>query len=411
MGDPEYGSKLLNRQHYPALWQQAVSLKEQGIRRLVVRGSPGIGKSWWLFVVLREAARLCLTVVLQHAKLDSRFLFNGSTVLEGDRKQQPSSRRSCSSRDTLYLVDGEQPTLARAWTIAAVSPLREHYWSYHKEPGTRVLFMPVWSEEELLEAQRLVYPHLEEELVKQLYEKWGGSARYCLQWATDKAAQLELQQALDETDLGACVKAVGNLDSASAASNRILHFSVSDDYASATVVFASRYAERLLMNSLLKRGRAQLRQELASRLGERAYASFVGAAFEEIFHNMMETGCELMCRDLEAEDAAPQLLQFGACQTHIFLDKEDVSRVQTAHYFIPVGKTFEAVDSILQPDSVFQVTTAADHKVSGKGLENALQLLPEKDSYKLYFVVPDHRFESFKKQQVKTTLGHGRQSC
>ena len=314
------------------------------------------------------------------------------------------------SKQTLYLVDGEQPTLARAWTIAAVSPLREHYWSYHKEPGTRVLFMPVWSEEELLEARRLVYPHLEEELVKQLYEKWGGSARYCLQWATDKAAQLELQQALDDTDLGACVKAVGNLESASAASNRILHFSVSDDYASATVVFASRYAERLLMNSLLKRGRAQLRQELASRLGERAYASFVGAAFEEIFHNMMETGCELMCRDLEAEDAAPHLLQFGACQTHIFLDKEDVSHVQTANYFIPVGKTFEAVDSILQPDSVFQVTTAADHKVSGKGLENALQLLPEKDSYKLYFVVPDHCFESFKKRAGQDHAGHGRQT-
>ena len=127
LGDPEYGSKLLKRQHYPALWQQAVTLKEQGIRRLVVRGSPGIGKSWWLFVVLREAARLRLTVVLQHAKLDSRFLFNGNTVLEGDCKH--AFKQELRSRDTLYLVDGEQPTLARAWTIAAVSPLREHYWS------------------------------------------------------------------------------------------------------------------------------------------------------------------------------------------------------------------------------------------------------------------------------------------
>lgn len=69
MGDPPYGSKLLHRQHCAALWQQAVSFEQEGVRAFMVRGTPGIGKSRWLFVVLWETAQRGWTVVLQHAKL------------------------------------------------------------------------------------------------------------------------------------------------------------------------------------------------------------------------------------------------------------------------------------------------------------------------------------------------------
>lgn len=124
--------------------------------------------------------------------------------------------------------------------------------------------------------------------------------------------------------MGACITAVGNVESASAASSRILHFSVNGDYF-AEVVFASRYAERLLMNVLLKRQRAQLMQERASWLGELAYASFVGAAFEKMFHNMMkmESGWNLEGRDRETKDAKPFMQHFKKCviHHHMFLDK------------------------------------------------------------------------------------------
>lgn len=248
------------------------------------------------------------------------------------------------SRDILYLVDGESPTLVAAWTIAVVSPERRHYWSYHKEPGVKIRYMPVWSEEELLDAQKGMYTHLEEELVKTLYEKWGGSALYCMQWAKNT-------------------------------SSRICHFSVSDDYSSAEVVFASRYVERLVMSAFMRRRPTELKQELASWMGEEARASFVDAAFEEIFHKAMEGGCRLECRDLETKDAEPFTQHFKKCVTHMFLDKADVSGNEAANYFIPTSRTFTTVDAILQPDLLFQVTIAPNHDVLDMGLETGLQLL------------------------------------
>ena len=242
MGDSNHGSKIFYRQHYAALWQQAVSFQQEGSQGLVIRGTPGIGKSRWLYVVLWEAAQRGWTVVLQHALRKSRFLFKGSTVQVGDSTN--AFQEELQARETLYLVDGESPTLVAAWTIA-VSFDTKHYWAYHKEPRVEIRYMPVWSEGELLDAQKSMYPHLEEELVKALYQKWGGSARYCLQWAEHDQRQMDLQWAANTADLGACIKAMGMLESASAPTDCIFHFDVSDDYSSAAVVLASRHARLL----------------------------------------------------------------------------------------------------------------------------------------------------------------------
>ena len=61
------------------------------------------------------------------------------------------------------------------------------------------------------------------------------------------------------------------------------------------------------------------------------------------------------------------------------------------------------MDSILKPSAVFQFTTAQTHRVLGRGLENTLQMLPKCDVNKLYFVVPEHHFDSFRKQEITGT--------
>ncbi len=51
------------------------------------------------------------------------------------------------------------------------------------------------------------------------------------------------------------------------------------------------------------------------------------------------------------------------------------------------------------------MTTAESQKILDTALDAALQLLPESTEYKLFFVVPERRFNSFKKQQVTSTRG------
>lgn len=52
--------------------------------------------------------------------------------------------------------------------VAVASPEIKHYWEYHKELQVITRYMPVWSKEELPEAHKRVYTHLEEQLVKTL---------------------------------------------------------------------------------------------------------------------------------------------------------------------------------------------------------------------------------------------------
>ena len=73
----EYGSRMMWRDVYGQLMDIAEDLLAGGCKRMVVRGMPGIGKSWWLFLLLREAARRGITVVLQHFCMKRRFCFSG----------------------------------------------------------------------------------------------------------------------------------------------------------------------------------------------------------------------------------------------------------------------------------------------------------------------------------------------
>ena len=63
---------------------------------------------------------------------------------------------------------------------------------------------------------------------------------------------------------------------------------------------------------------------------------------------------------------------------------------------------FPAIDS-LSSQGMFQFTVAAEHPIRGVLILGSLSKLY--DEPKLYFVVPPHRFEKFKKQSFKAKQG------
>ena len=290
-----YGSRMMRREVHWQLMDIADELAERGCTSLVVPGTPGVGKSWWLFFVLWEAAHRGVTVVLQHHCQDSRFLFSGGTVLQGSL--QDDFRGALSDPATWYLVDGMAPTEVAARTFAAVSPDYEQYWDYLKagggvtEANVAVRFMPVWRLDELLRARELVFPHLPQQLVKQLYAKWGGVPRYCLQFAQDKQRQRDLASALGQHDLMTLLMdAVGCLEGESGEPMRdaILHWAVSSDLEEETVVFASKHVAQEVVRRLRRDPRVDLARALTACMGNQAKAPFASALFEAIFHNLMQ---------------------------------------------------------------------------------------------------------------------------
>ena len=149
---------------------------------------------------------------------------------------QDDFRGALNDPATWYLVDGMAPVEVEARTFAAVSPDPEHYWDYLKagggvpEANVAVRFMPVWRLDELLRARELVFPHLPQQLVKQLYARWGGVPRYCLQFSQNEQRQRDLANALGQHDLMTLLmNAVGALEGESGELVRdtILHWAVS----------------------------------------------------------------------------------------------------------------------------------------------------------------------------------------
>ena len=101
--------------------------------------------------------------------------------------------------------------------------------------------------------------------------------------------------------------------------------------------------------------------------------------------------------------------------TEITLDALNGDRVTFVKSTIPtaedlVGKYYEptdednfpAVDS-LSPQGMFQFTVAAEHHI--RGVDILRKLCSLYADPKLYFIVPPHRFEKFKKQSFKAKGG------
>ncbi|KAG6976052.1 hypothetical protein JG688_00001770 [Phytophthora aleatoria] len=61
--------------------------------------------------------------------------------------------------------------------------------------------MPVWSKQEILKCRELMYSDIPVAVVQDCFRRWGGIARYVLQFAQVENQQVLLEEAIDIVDL------------------------------------------------------------------------------------------------------------------------------------------------------------------------------------------------------------------
>lgn len=84
---PELLSVLYIRDDYVGMWIELKSIISGGIRRVVITGNPGIGKSRFALFVLHQltVSGLCNTIVWEATQSRRRYLFRrGERALKGD---------------------------------------------------------------------------------------------------------------------------------------------------------------------------------------------------------------------------------------------------------------------------------------------------------------------------------------
>jgi hypothetical protein len=264
--------------------------------------------------------------------------------------------------------------------------------------------MPVWSSEEIFACRSFLYPTLSENLVGDLYLKWGGIARYVLKFATDEEQQARLKEALDVSNIDSVVQSFGGSGEKADASSRLIHRSVRDGFHSGPYQFASAYVVDEIYSRVNTKDREHLIRFLSATQGIGDTGQLRGILFEKHAHTVLAKGGSFKIRDLLTRQESTLHLPDDLTAFLYFSNDPEFQAAQNC-YFRPVSKIFESVDSFIRPNLLFQMTGAKDHPCKQTGLRDVLDILGNPLDPKLYFVVPPDRFPTFTYQRYLGTDG------
>ena len=199
MGLPKYGGQLYVRPCYLQLKGILARLLEHAVlyrdKTVLVSGTPGIGKSFCaVYLATHFIARGTRVICEFHPNSimpDSPVIWyhfppNSSQAFLSSQWEQ--AKPATNDLDAVYLVDGGLPHIHSplCWCYAFLNPQHNLYRWKTKSPSARLLFLPLWTLDELQACRSFVTVFeegLSSQAVADAYEISGGVARTALQLA------------------------------------------------------------------------------------------------------------------------------------------------------------------------------------------------------------------------------------
>ncbi|KAG9412998.1 hypothetical protein AC1031_016018 [Aphanomyces cochlioides] len=234
LGSSTLGSRLYIRHCYPALWEYCLKTildEKMNTPHLVILGNPGIGKTFFGFLILllvREGA----TVVYESGVLKQRFLLTKEIVAEGSPDDFIQILKNI---ETYYIVDAVKPAKYDAKTILLTSPRRS-------------ICVVTRGDSTMSRADVVGYAS-------------GCRARLLstMGWYRTLCQQVLLENAIDMVDLDWLAQACCRLDADDAqVAHRLLHYRVSETFDKESFVFASDYVQQMVFNRLYMKDKRKL---------------------------------------------------------------------------------------------------------------------------------------------------------
>eukprot|EP00195_Chlamydomonas_chlamydogama_P008570 CAMPEP_0202890160 /NCGR_PEP_ID=MMETSP1392-20130828/660_1 /ASSEMBLY_ACC=CAM_ASM_000868 /TAXON_ID=225041 /ORGANISM="Chlamydomonas chlamydogama, Strain SAG 11-48b" /LENGTH=584 /DNA_ID=CAMNT_0049573679 /DNA_START=72 /DNA_END=1826 /DNA_ORIENTATION=+ len=381
----------------------------KGVTKIVITGSPGIGKSYFLYYLLHHLKSLPdkpVVVLSGPGKTMPSLCFHGDNVYDGEF---PAFTEYLKDPNTWYLVDGHVPHFCNAKTVLAASPNQKLYRAFLKLEGATRRTMPEWTKEELDTCRLRMYGTLDQATMDDRYNKWGGRPRFVLEKAEDKSQQAQLDEAIDKSTLLPTLRSLGESTSSSEASDCLLTIQVGPDYIETYVTFASVYIQERVLSKLSKVNRDDIDMWLDSTEGRPTFGTIRGLVFERITHNDICSGnFEVICKDLETgalvKDPFPLPVKRMA-----FKDYSELSTAADQVYCTPASPTLGAVDALMKPCHLFQLTVRQEHPVKVEPLNEAVKALGAKEA-NLYFVVHASVFDNFTTQSYEQSKKNKQQA-
>ncbi|KAF0727977.1 hypothetical protein Ae201684P_009436 [Aphanomyces euteiches] len=395
--------KIFVRKCYADIFALFVKRIQDGVEVFGISGTPGIGKSlFFVYLLYRlvhgESSFKPKRIIYQTALDFSIFDLEVCSVCGVERAD---IRNLVQDPGTLYIIDGKDsvPVPSLCVVLFIASPRSVQYQEFVKQKKAQEWFLPVWTLNELYECRQECYPHFNITTLDDRYRIFGGVARPAFR--TD-AKMLDMDAALIDVDAVKCVRNIAAPTRIYQNAHMLLHIIVSDDgnYQFECVDIASKYVGQ----QLWQLHSAQMLVNLQEMFGG-SPSVMSGHLFEMYGHKVFAQGGKtLNCRNLE-DGFVSQLTLSVSDGKRVPFTRNSIPKKPIDHYYEPLGDdSFPAIDS-LSPQGMFQFTVGAQHPIRGVQILKDVCKAFDKP-YKLFFVVPPHRFATFEKQEYKKTKGN-----
>ena len=272
------------------------------------------------------------------------------------------------------------------------------------------LYMPVWSLEKLETCRIAMYPEMPVADFRSRFDHWGGIPRFVLE-KLDVANQRLLVQAIASATLPIIFNSTGHAFAHPEMSHRILHLHVEADFVTTAVRWASLWVAEEVAMRLSEYEQNNLITILSAAAVDKDLAGLCDVLWEGYCQRVLAAGGNFKCRPLGTEatplDETARVITFESSSgRHIFDSWPEVKLLPCDVYSRHRIKKLPAVDSVMQPNKLYQITVSSSHDVNCKGLLEALSGMQDDVHHvSLIFVVPTDMFQNFRAQNI--TWGEG----
>lgn len=171
---------LYVRKSYKYLYDQLKKKSGCGLKKFLITGTSGIGKSCFLVYVLMQLLCEDVVVIFQPLNGQDFYCFKDQTIACGTYND---FEFLLNLPTTWYLADGiTSPELVYGTTVVSLSPngiAKKDFQEFDKRHPIEY-YMGPWTLEGLLYCQEHAFPLVPDEIVINLFHKAGGVPRYVL---------------------------------------------------------------------------------------------------------------------------------------------------------------------------------------------------------------------------------------
>ncbi len=418
---------VLARDCTSLLFDRVLALKAEAITGILLTGTPGIGKSWFIMYVIYRLARQkpVPTIILHSAKRDAAYCLRPDGTVAKITGPGGEDLADVSDLKSWYLFDADESKYEcfpiPAFTIVAASPNEDHYKGFLKERNRATLWMPPWTLSDLRACRRLMCPDLEAAELKRRFERAGGVPRTV--FGSDRNYEKFLTRQYDQIRR-LSVKYIFSLfdlnfvndESGCQLSHAIVKNELADndngDFEAVKLSFISKSVAADFFRAKVGQQGQGIYNMMAVALSK--HIGVAGQVFESGFHFLiqLEGRVGLRCvaviegKELEHMELAADNIKYMTCGS----PENKAMRRQSSslsYYFVPNSSQHPFVDSILVTGGILwciQLTVGGRRKgCSGRKLKDYLSHHFQNDpNVRFLFVVPCRKI--FTMPVVKTRL-------